>query len=183
MTPFRTSLLRGLSLAGVVALIAPSTRAEDGDAELSARLGKSKHGLPEALAGVRAAGGAPISAKLEFEDGKLWLSVYGATAGLDKCAEKNELFELKGDATSETWQPQREVFKDKEHLTRASGQLTLMQTTQLTLEAAVSKGEAMKKGTIYSAIPTLKDGKTAVTLRVRTPRGQTLEIVVDDKTK
>src|SRR6478735_211748 len=141
MKAIRAILLRCLSLAAALALIAPSTSAADGDAELLARLGKSKHGLPEALAAVRAAGGAPISAKLEIEDGKLWLSVYGATAGLDKCAEKNQLFELKGDATSEKWQPEREIFKDKEHLTRASGQLTLMQTTQLTLETALSKGE------------------------------------------
>ena len=181
--PLRARLLPGLSLAAAVALIALGTHAEDSEAQLLALLAKSKHGLPEALAAVRTAGGAPISAKLEFGDGKLWLSVYGASAGLDKCAEKNELFELKGDATADEWKPEREVFRDKEHLTRASAQLTLMQTTQLTLEAAISKGEALKKGIVYSAIPTLKDGKTAVTLRVRTPRGQTLSIVMDEKAK
>jgi hypothetical protein len=183
MMLFHTSPLRALSLAAAVALMAPATHAENSDADLLNRLPKSKHALSEAMEAVRAEGGAPISAKLEFEDGKLWLSVYGAKSGLDKCAEKNELFELKGDATAEEWKPAREVFQDKEHLTRASGQLTLMQTTPLTLEVAVSKGETMKKGVVYSAIPTLKDGKTAITLRIRTASGQSLSIVVDDKTK
>jgi hypothetical protein len=175
---------RSWMLALVLALAAPGTRAGESDAELLARLPQSKHGLQEALEAVRAAGAVPISVKLEFEDAKLWLSVYGAKAGLDKCAEKNELFELKGEATAEKWQPQRTVFEDKEHLTRASAQLTLMQTTPLTLEAAVSKAAGLKPGSaVYSAIPILKDGKTAIALRVRTPSGQSVSVVVDEKSK
>jgi hypothetical protein len=166
-----------------IALAAPGTHAGDSDAELLSRLSQSKHGLREALDAVRAEGAAPISVKLELEDAKLWLSVYGAKAGLDKCAEKNELFELKGEASAEKWQPKREVFADKEHLTRASAQLTLMQTTPLTLEAAVSKAEGLKKGAVYSAIPMLKDGKTAIALRVRTASGQSTQIVIDEKSK
>jgi hypothetical protein len=170
-------------LALAVALAAPATHAGDSDAELLSRLPQSKHSVREALEAVRAEGAAPISVKLEFEDAKLWLSVYGAKAGLDKCAEKNELFELKGEATAEKWQPKREVFEDREHLTRASAQLTLMQTTPLTLEAAVSKAEGLKKGAVYSATPMLKDGKTAIALRLRTSNGQSSQIVIDEKSK
>ena len=121
------ALTFGAAFAAVAALAAAPSQAEDGEAPLLARLPSSKHTLTEALRAVAAEGAVPISAKLEFEDGKLWLSVYGATAGLDKCAEKNELFELKGDATAAEWQPKREVFQDEKHLKRASAQLTLMQ--------------------------------------------------------
>jgi hypothetical protein len=183
MTRSRTKIVRGWVLASAVALMAAGTYAEGSDAELLTRMPQSKHGLREALDAVRTAGGAPISVKLELEDGKLWLSAYGAKAGLDKCAEKNELFELKGDAAADEWRPAREVFQDKEHLTRASGQLTLMQTTALTLDAAISKAEATKKGVVYSAIPVLKDGKTAVAIRARTSNGQSVQFLVDEKTK
>jgi hypothetical protein len=139
--------------------------------------------LREALQVVTAEGSVPISAKLEFEEGKLWLSVYGAKAGLERCAEKNELFELKGEATAEKWQPKREVFEDKEHLTRASVQLTLMQTTRLTLAAALDKAEALKRGAVYSAIPVLKDGKTAIAVRARSQDGQPVQVIIDEKAK
>lgn len=183
MTLSRTGLLGVLLLGCAVALSTPWTQAEGSEAELLSRLPKSKHGLQEALDAVRAGGGVPISAKLELEEGKLWLSAYGAKAGLDKCAEKNELFELKGDATVEKWQPEREVFQDKEHLTRASGQLTLMQTTELTLDVAVAKAFAMRKGSVYSAIPLLRDGKTAIDVRIRTSSGQSVAVVIDGKAR
>jgi hypothetical protein len=182
MTLTRTSFLGGLMLAASIALLDSGSHAAESDAELLSRLANSRHSLQEALDVVRAEGSTPISVKLEFEHGKLWLSVYGAKEGLDKCAEKNELFELKGDATAEKWQPTREVFQDKEHLTRASAQLTLMQTTPLTLEVALSKAEAMKKGAVYSATPVLKDGRTVIALRARTASGRAVQLVVDEKT-
>lgn len=175
--------MRILAAAGVIALSASNTKAEDNEAALLSRLPTSKHWLKEALQVVTAEGSVPISAKLEFEDGKLWLSVYGAKAGLDKCAEKNELFELKGDATADKWQPKREVFEDKEHLTRASAQLTLMQTTPLTLATALDKAEALKKGAVYSAIPVLKDGKTAIAIRARSQAGLGVQVLIDEKAK
>jgi hypothetical protein len=181
MTLVRSWRRRGLMLAVAGGLLAPRTFAESSEAELLSRLPQSKHGLQEAFDAVRASGGVPISGKLELEDGKLWLSVYGAKAGLDRCAEKNELFELKGDATVEKWQPAREVFRDKQHLTRASAQLTLMQTTQLTLDAAIAKADATKKGSAYSAVPVLKDGKTAISVRLRTPGGQSIALDIDAK--
>jgi hypothetical protein len=182
MNRFRTLTHHAVAFAAAVALLAPRSQADDGDSALLARLPSTKHTLAEALQAISAEGAAPISAKLEFEDGRLWLSAYGAKAGLDKCAEKNELFELKGDATAVHWQPQREVFQDKEHLTRASAQLTLMQTTRLTLETAIVKATAMKKGKIYSAIPVLKDGKTAIAVRARTNAGQSVQVVINETT-
>jgi len=183
MNRFRTLTRCALAFAAAVALVAPPSQAEDSDGVLLARLPSSKHTLAEALQAVATEGSVPISAKLEFEDGKLWLSAYGAKAGLDKCAEKNELFELRGEATATQWHPQREVFQDKEHLTRASAQLTLMQTTPLTLEMALAKAEAMKKGTTYSAIPVLKDGKTAIVVRARTNAGQSVQVVINETSK
>lgn len=183
MNRFRTLTHCAVFFAAAVALVAARGQAEDSEGALLARLPSSKHTLGEALRAVSAEGSVPISAKLEFEHGKLWLSAYGAKSGLDKCAEKNELFELKGDATSAQWQPQREIFQDKEHLRRASTQLTLMQTTALTLETAIAKATAMKKGTIYSAIPALKDGKTAIFVRARTNAGQSVQVVINESTK
>jgi hypothetical protein len=183
MNRFRTLSPCATALAAAVALVAPRSQAEGEDGALLARLPSSKHGLAEALQAVAREGAVPISAKLELEDGTLWLSAYGAKAGLDRCAEKNELFELKGEATSPEWRPTREVFKDKEHLTRASAQLTLMQTTRLTLEAALAKAAAMKKGTIYSAIPLLKDGKTVIATRARGSTGRSVQLVIDEGTK
>jgi hypothetical protein len=183
MNRFRTLTHCAVAFTAALALIAPRSQAEGDEGALLARLPSSKHTLAEALQTVSAEGSVPISAKLEFEDGKLWLSAYGAKSGLNKCAEKNELFELKGDATSAQWQPQREVFQDKEHLTRASAQLTLMQTTPLTLETAIVKASAMKKGTVYSAIPILKNGKTAIVVRARTNAGQSVQVLIDETTK
>ena len=183
MNHFRALEFCAVALAAAVALVAPRSEAENTDGTLLARLPTSKHTLTEALQAVAAEGSVPISAKLEFEDGKLWLSAYGAKAGLNKCAEKNELFELKGDATAVQWQPQREVFQDKEHLTRASAQLTLMQTTPLTLETAIAKATSMKKGTVYSAIPVLQEGKTAIAVRARTSAGQSVQVVINETTK
>jgi hypothetical protein len=156
------------------------SRAEGGDAALLARLPTSKHNLVEGLQAASAEGAVPISAKLEFEDGKLWLSVYGAKRGLSVDAEHNELFELKGDATAVRWQPVREVFQDREHLARAAGQLTLLQTTSLTLGATLVETTAQKRGTVYSITPVLKNGKTALLLLVRTNNGQSERIVVEE---
>jgi hypothetical protein len=58
-----------------------------------------------------------------------------------------------------------------------------MQTTPLTLETAITKAGAMKKGMIYSAIPALKDGKTAIVVRVRMNAGQSVQLVINETTK
>lgn len=172
-----------LVASAVLVTLAGRTLAGDSEAELLGRLPTSKHTLLEGIQFVSATGAAPISAKLEFEDGKLWLSVYGAKQGLAARAEDNELFELKGDATLEKWQPAREVFQDKEHLARAATQLTLMQTTSLTLEAALAKASAASPGTVYSLIPAVKDGKTVLVAQGRTTAGRSTQLNLDESTK
>ena len=86
-----------MTASALVSMNFPAS-AEDTFPTAPAELGASRHTLDEALQAVAAEGAAPISAKFEVEDGKLWLSVYGAKGGLDHCAERNELFELKGEA-------------------------------------------------------------------------------------
>src|SRR5215210_6453869 len=111
--------------------------AEDAAGALLPRLKESKHTLAEGITQAEKENGVAISAKFEVEDGKLWLSVYTAKAGLDKDAEHNALIELKGDATMKPWKPETEVFEDKKHLTRAAMQLSLVQLGKLSLTKAI----------------------------------------------
>ena len=146
--------------------LATSTRGvESSDTETVSRLGLSKHSL---VAGIKQAAkthGAPISAKFEFEDGKLWLSVYTAKAGTVVDAEHNTLIELKGEPNTATWAPDLEVFEDKKHLTRSAMQLTLLQQSKLDLAALVEKAAGTEKGVPYSAIPAVKNGRAILVVK------------------
>jgi hypothetical protein len=143
----------------------------------------AKHTLLEGIQQAQKENGPAISAKFEFEDGKLMLSVYTAKAGLERDAEHNVLMELNGEATKPKWEPKSEVFEDKEHLARSAEQLTLMQLTPLTLEDATKKAIAMKKGTVYSVIPMVKDGKTVFDVIVATGAGKSAHIAIDETNK
>jgi hypothetical protein len=177
------SLLLGIGL--VVALGVPKSVAagDDESGALGAKLKASKHTLLEGIAASQKENGVAISAKLEVEDGKLWLSVYTAKAGLGADAEHNVLMELKGDATTATWEPKTEIFEDKPHLARSAMHLTAMQTTPLTLEAVIKVAAAKKKGSVYSVIPAVRDGKTVFDVLVRTPAGKTEHLTIDETTK
>ena len=172
-----------LVASAMVVAFSGRSLAEEGDTELLSRLPLSKHTLLEGIQVASLGGAVPISAKLEFEDGKLWLSVYAAKQGLGVRAEDNELIELKGDATLDKWEPACEVFQDKEHLARASTQLTLMQTTSLTLETALARATAQKAGTLYSIIPAVKDGKSVLVTQARTGAGRSARLDIDDTTE
>ena len=177
------SIQAGVRVA-VASLILVGLRPADagGDPEaVPGKLKTAKQTLAQGIAAAQKENGVAISAKLEFEDGKLWLSVYTAKAGLEKDAEHNVLMELKGDATAAKWEPKTEVFEDKKHLTRAAMHLTAMQTATLSLEAAMKKAEAQKKGTPYSVIPFVRDGKTAFEVIVATPAGKSLHLTIEDK--
>jgi hypothetical protein len=141
------------------------------DADTVSRLGMSKLTLVEGIRQAAKSQGAPISAKFEFEDGKFWLSVYTAKAGMAADAEHNTLMELQGEANVPPWKPNVEVFADKEHLTRSAMQLTLMQQSKVDLAAVVEKAATTEKGTPYSAIPALKNGKPVVVVKFATPDG------------
>jgi hypothetical protein len=147
-----------------------------GDTETTQRLGEAKHTLIEGIRQAEQTNGAAISAKFEFEDGKLWLSVYTARAGRMPDAEHNTLIELKGEPTAGTWKPAIEIFEDKEHLTRSAAQLTLMQLSKKSLPEIIADASARQKGTVYSAIPMLKDGKPVVVVKFALPGGETAAV-------
>jgi hypothetical protein len=96
-----------------------------------------------------------IEAKFEpNEAGVLSLSLYPVDdIALD--SERTTFKELFGEATSASWAPEESVFTDTEHLTRSSRDLTLVQTSGLSLSAAIEKvQEEVPAGFIYWAIPT-----------------------------
>jgi uncharacterized membrane protein YkoI len=169
--------LIGFALCGFAPLFAE----ESGDTALLAALSSSKHSLADGIAQAEKQNGAAISAKFEVEDGKFWLSVYTAKAGLKNDAEHNQLIELKGEANAATWTPDTEVFEDKKHLTRSAMQLTLVQTSKLSLVDAIKKAGAAQAGTVYSAIPEVKDGNPVFNVKVATSAGKTVTVIVDGK--
>src|SRR5262249_40528636 len=146
-------LMRNISLAvcltaSLVSLSGIGGTATEAD-PVPGKLKTAKHSLIEGIQQAQKENGPAISAKFEFEDRKLMLSVYTAKAGIEKDAEHNVLMELNGEATKPKWEPKTEVFADKAHLARSAEQLTLMQLTTLSLEGAAKKAVALKKGTVY----------------------------------
>jgi hypothetical protein len=107
------------------------------------------------------------------------LSVYTAKAGRGRDAEHNSLMELKGEPNAAAWQPETEVFGDKEHLTRSAMHLTLMQLSKMSLADIVAKAASGQAGTPYSAIPAIKDGKAVVVVLFASPEGKTSTVNVD----
>ena len=102
----------------------------------------------------------PISAKFEFDhDKKLSLSVYTAEKGLVPEPEDNVLKELSGSPEQKAWSPAVEVFKDKRHLTRASGQLVLMSLSPRSLLDIVNEASKRQSGMVYSITPRLQARK------------------------
>jgi uncharacterized membrane protein YkoI len=169
-----------LVAATFVATVAHADKS--GDAELLKRLGESKHSLVDGIKQAEKANGAAISAKFEVEEGKLWLSVYTAKNGRDKDAEHNTLMELKGEPSAAEWRPKTEIFEDKEHLARSAMQLTLLQLSKLSLADVIKKASAGQKGTVYSAIPAVNNGKPVVVVLFATPDGKTTRVDVDLQT-
>jgi hypothetical protein len=171
----RTLVNIGLLLSGLTA--GQVWAAEDGAAETVKRLPGSKHTLVEAIRQAEKTNGTPISAKFEFEDGRLWLSVYTAKDGKVPDAEHNTLMELKGEPGSAQWQPATEVFQDKEHIARSAAQLTLIQLSGSSLEGAVQKALAAQKGTPYSAIPRVKAGRPVLEVLLVAADGKSTAVV------
>ena len=155
---------------------------EAGDAELLKRLTESKHSLVDGIKQAEKGNGPAISAKFEVEDGKLWLSVYTAKQGREKDAEHNVLMELKGEPDGAEWQPKTEVFQDKEHIARSAMQLTLLQLSKLSLEDVVKKATAGQKGTVFSAIPAVNNGKPVVVVGIANPDGTRTNVLFDLQT-
>lgn len=172
------ALATGALILSSLSLVA----AENSDDALLARLKNSKHSLADGIKQSEKENGLGISAKFEMKGETLMLSVYTAKAGLGKDAEHNALIELQGDAAKTPWTPEIEVFEDKKHLTRAAMQLTLVQLSKLTLTDAIKKAEAAQPGTVYSVIPSVKDGNAVYDVKVATADGKSVHLVVDGKT-
>lgn len=168
-------MLRNLLLLTALGLGMPMAvlSADSGDVATTSRLATSKHTLVEAIRQVEKANGSAISAKFEYEDGKLWLSVYAAKSGRGADAEHNTLIELKGEPNAAAWKPAVEVFADKDHLTRSAMQLTLMQQSKASLADLVATASTAEKGTVYSAIPAVKNGKAVLVVLTASPDGKT----------
>jgi len=174
-------MYRMFTIATLIALITPFTAsaAGGGDAETIKRLSQSKHTLVDGIRQAEQANGSAISAKFEYEDGKLWLSVYTAKEGRGRDAEHNTLMELKGEPNAAAWKPEKEVFEDKEHLTRSAMHLTLMQLTKMGLADLVAKATSGQAGAPYSAIPAIKDGKAVVVVLFASQDGKSTTVNVD----
>jgi len=156
--------------------------AEHDDAALLGRLKDSKHTLASGIAQSEKENGVAISAKFEMKGDTLMLSVYTAKAGMGKDAEHNALIELQGDAATADWKPETEVFEDKKHLTRSAMQLTLVQLSKLTLTDVIKKAEAAQPGTVYSVIPSVRDGNPVFDVLVATTEGKSVHLAIDGKT-
>ena len=116
----------------------------------------SKISLADGIQQAAKSDGAPISAKFEFDDhGKLSMSVYIAEKGLAIAPEKNVLKELSGSPEQTGWAPEVEVFKDAEHVIRASEQLSLMSASHYSLLDIVNKAQTRAPGIAFSVTPGL----------------------------
>ena len=151
--------LRGALAIAVVGILSSlnSTAADippvDGTKRLISALPNSKLTLADGIQQA-AKTGAPISAKFEFDDqGKLSLSVYTAEKGLAVGPEANSFLELSGSPEQASWTPEAEIFKDAEHVTRASQQLSLMSTSRYSLLDLINKAQARAPGYAFVIIP------------------------------
>ena len=123
--------------------------------------------------------GPVIEAKFELDDsGALSLSVYPVTKGIRTNAEFNEFEEAAGPATASPWKPEIEVFKDSEHLTRSSFDLTVMQQSRIGLAKAVQRALARQPGIAYWAVPTIKGRKPAVGIYILSRDGKSHHLVM-----
>jgi hypothetical protein len=142
-------------------------------------LGTAKVTLVQGIKQVQAKYGPVIEAKFELDDaGALSLSVYPVTKGLRTNAEFNVFEEAAGPATASPWKPSIEVFKDREHLTRSSFDLTVMQLSSINLATAVQRALARQSGIAYWAIPTLQGKKPVIGVYIRSSDGKSHHLFV-----
>ncbi len=158
------SLMAALVAVVAIMLFAQCAAAAENEKDEQAKLLKSlpmaKHSLVASIEQASAKSPeAAISAKFEVEDGKLSLSVYTVEKGLGVSAEHNVLKEYGGSPEAAKWSPEVEVFKDVEHVSRASEQLTLMSLTKHSLADIAKKAEKDQPGTVFSITPVIHNHK------------------------
>jgi len=154
-------------LIGIVALFAGSVFAAEtykaaDFAALLKELPKAKVSLADGVMQLSKAPETAISGKFELEDGKLSLSIYTAEKGLAVDAEHNVLKEYAGSPENAPWKAAAETFKDVEHVSRSSTQLTLMSMSKLSLLGIIRQAGKDQKGTVFSVNPKAADGKQII---------------------
>jgi hypothetical protein len=160
-----------LLLAGIVALFAGSVFAAEtykaaDFAALLKELPKARVSLADGVKQLSKAPETAISGKFELEDGKLSLSVYTAEKGLMADAEHNVLKEYAGSPEKAPWKPSAETFKDVEHVSRSSMQLTLMSMSKMSLGDIIQQAGKDQKGTVFSVKPQAADSKQIIEVLV-----------------
>jgi hypothetical protein len=161
-TPFANRVCKFGIILVIAALAAFNTQLSNADdahksedsVKLLKALPSSKMSLADGIRQAAKTDGTPISAKFEFDDhGKLSLSVYTAEKGLAVVPEKNVLKELSGNPEQAAWTPEVEVFKDAEHVTRASEHLKLMSGSPYSLIEILNKAQTRAPGIAFSITP------------------------------
>ena len=171
-TTFPIPALGTIFITAALALVAaqPSLAKDYGDEETTALLkvlGNAKVSLADGVRQVSKGGEAAISAKFELDDNKkLSLSVYTAEKGLGEDPEHNVLKEYSGSPEQTPSAPEAEVFKDLEHVSRASGHLTLMALTKRSLAGFITMAQKQHKGTVFSAIPEVQNHRPVLVVLV-----------------
>jgi len=172
-----------LSLAAIAIVLGPASAAgpphRTPDAGAVPLLDTAQITLVQGIKQVQAKYGPVIEAKFELDDsGALSLSVYPVTKSLNTNAEFNGFEEAAGPAAESPWKPSIEVFKDAEHLTRSSFDLTIMQLGHLKLATAVQRALAKQPGIAYWAVPTLQGKKPGIGVYVLSTDGKTHHLFI-----
>jgi hypothetical protein len=169
-----------LSLAAVI-MFGGSVHADD--SAVVAKLNTTKISLLDGIHQAERTSGPVTSAKFEMDGDNLSLSIYTAPQGLQTPAESNDLTELSGDPSLQPFAPQAEVFKDKEHIARASVHLTLMQLSRFTLSEIIAQALEEQPGTPYSvANPEVRDGQPVADVSIVDRHGRSVKVTVNMRT-
>jgi hypothetical protein len=152
------------------------------DADTLAHLHETKISFIDGIKQSEAAYGFVTQAKFEMKDGHLALSVYNCPKGRETHAEFNPLTETIGDATVAPWAPKNAVFEDVPHLVRSAMNLTVMQSTKLSLIDLIKAAEYTKGGTAWYAIPQIYNGRTVLDIKLADGKGGSTTVHLDPAT-
>lgn len=159
-----------VSIAFAVAMAQSAIAKQYDDEETTALLrvlNNSKVSMAEGVQQLTKGGEAAISAKYELDDNKkLSLSVYTAEKGLQEDPEHNVLKEFSGSPEKAPWVPEAEVFKDIPHVSRASGQLTLMALAKRPLSDFITMAHKQHTGKVFSAIPEVQNRRPVLVVLI-----------------
>jgi len=147
-----SSQFRSIHAAAVVAALALSSNvgAQESNKELATAL-KAKHVALATAVTAASAHGKPISAKYEYEDGKLQLSVYTEKGG----AFSEVIVNHTTGKVAKT-----EKITSGDDLKAAESQSAALAKAKASLSSALEKARAANAGySAVSAIATVKDGK------------------------